>query len=55
MSPEEWRQVADYVGVYEVSNRGRVRRLPEPKRVLRIRILRPRYDKKGYVRVAPAG
>lgn len=52
MLTEEWRPVAGYVGIYEVSSIGRIRRLPEPRRALRVRVLKPRYDKKGYVRVA---
>lgn len=44
MKTETWKPIADYVGLYEVSNKGRVRNLKTG------RILKPFYTK-GYARV----
>lgn len=44
---EIWRPVKGYEGLYEVSNKGRVRSLHGG----RIRILKPNPNKKGYMRI----
>jgi hypothetical protein len=53
--PEEWRPVVGYEGLYDVSNRGRVRSLPRVVRgchgstqLRRGRILKPRPNMDGY-------
>lgn len=47
---EKWRPVAGFEGLYEVSDFGRVRGLPRKYR-RKLRILRPRPDRQGYMRV----
>lgn len=46
--PEEWRPVAEFDGVYEVSSLGRVRRATQARSTWAGRILRQKTDRKGY-------
>jgi len=48
---EEWRPIADYDGMYEVSNLGRVRRTQDQYGRLVHRFLRPDVSTHGYLRV----
>ena len=56
---EIWKDVIGFKGIYQVSNKGRVKRLARRvdnkdgslNRNVIERILKPRFDKKGYVRV----
>ena len=50
MKNEEWRDVAGYEGLYQVSSEGRVKSL-ERKGCKRERILKPIDDGRGYLRV----
>lgn len=43
MKTETWKPIADYVGLYEVSNKGRVRNLKTG------RILKPKNNRRGYL------
>lgn len=43
MKTETWKPIADYVGLYEVSNKGRVRNLKTG------RILKPGNNGRGYL------
>lgn len=45
---EQWRDIAGYEGIYQVSNLGRVRSLKFGK----VRVLRPQKDKDGYLLVS---
>ena len=49
-SPELWKPVIGFEALYEVSSQGRVRSLPRPR--TSGRVLAPKFDKKGYVRVS---
>ena len=51
---EVWKDVKDYEGLYQVSDRGNVRSVDRINHIGRRyngRILKPRYDKDGYLRV----
>jgi len=48
---EEWKDVLNYEGLYQVSNLGRVKSLPRNGTGRKERILKPRVEKNGYVRV----
>ena len=48
---EEWRPVVGYEGLYEVSNRGRVRSVVTRWGNPRLRLLKPRKHTQGYQRV----
>lgn len=50
LTPEEWRPIPGFEGLYEVSNRGRVASLPKPTWPTR-RILRPGTERGGYLYV----
>lgn len=47
---EEWADVRDFEGLYQISNKGRIKRLPT-KRYQFEHLLIPQFDKKGYLRV----
>lgn len=49
--PENWADIKGYEGMYQVSDMGRVRSLQRDYRT-EDKILKPRPDKKGYLRVA---
>lgn len=56
---EEWRDVEEHKGVYQVSNLGNVRRIEHTEtnrsksvRVMRERMLKPRLNTKGYMFVS---
>lgn len=61
MIEEEWRPVAGYQGIYEVSNRGLVRSVPRRvyggrhcgsgSKQLQGRVLRPKLTNRGYLQV----
>ena len=58
MKNEEWRDVAGYEGLYQVSDQGRVKSLERTfidksgrKRTVKERILKPGMDKGGYLRI----
>ena len=58
MKNEEWRDVADYEGLYQVSSEGRVKSLERTfidksgrKQTVKERILKPGMDKGGYLRI----
>lgn len=51
MNMENWRPVRGYEGLYEISDKGRVRSLPRNGTVLRKRILKPHLLKSGYWQV----
>lgn len=48
---EEWKDIEGFEGIYQVSNRGRVKRIVGSKRAVPGQILRPFHDKAGYLRV----
>ena len=51
---EEWKDIAGYEGLYQVSSLGRVKSLSRRDRLNRViqeKILKPRSDKKGYLMV----
>lgn len=58
-TPEQWRPVIGYEGRYEVSDHGRVRSLERVietrrgPRAVRGRLLKPRRDPRGYLRISP--
>ncbi len=49
--PELWQPITGYEGLYEVSDHGRVKRLPGP-RCLKDRYLKPGVNKSGHLNVA---
>lgn len=46
---EEWRDVAGYEGLYQISNFGRVKSLPRNGATNKPKILRPNIKKTGYI------
>lgn len=54
MTNEIWKDVEEYKGLYQVSNRGRVKRLAQPKNPFRRdeRILKSHIHTKGYEKVS---
>jgi hypothetical protein len=46
----EWRDIEGYEGLYAVSNTGLVKRVAGSPRTMSDRILKPRFDKGGYLR-----
>lgn len=48
---EEWRDIKGYEGLYQVSNKGRVRSIPRNSTVKNIRIIRPAKFAHGYLGV----
>ena len=46
---EEWKNIAGYEGLYEVSNMGRVRSLNYNRRIGKIKVLKPQNNGQGYL------
>lgn len=51
MTKEEWRDVPGYEGWYQVSNLGQIRRIAPGKSTFVGRILNPKTDDHGYIRI----
>lgn len=51
MTAENWKPVPDYVGIYEVSDLGRVRRVSAAKGATVGKVLKGRPNQDGYLRV----
>lgn len=49
---EIWKDIADYIGLYQVSNRGRVKSLPRNGTSKYEKILTPHKDSNGYYNVS---
>jgi len=48
---EQWKDIFGYEGLYQVSNLGRVRSLPRNGTVNDIKILKPKKENNGYLRI----